>query len=188
MLFLGLPAGRSYLPTEDIEGGGVETQRDVVDTRGGDTRSDAGVGDRDQVQVQVHPLLRRTDDLGNTPLHHASAYGHLKTCRILVEAGADAGCRNGSSWNAVDVSRSVAAEVYLRGLVRERGERVGYKGEDEGHMLVGRESRPRLHSDEAAWPERESSRVGGLRLVVREDEDEEERSVQWEVESGDVSA
>jgi len=179
VLFLGLPAGRNYLPTEDIEGG-------RVDTRGGDTRSDSGVGNRDQ--VQVHPLLTRIDDLGNTPLHHASAYGHLKTCRILVEAGADAGCRNGSSWTAVDVSRSVAAEVYLRGLVRERGERVGYGGEVDGHMLEGRESRPRLHSDEAAWPERESSRVGGLRLVVREDEDEEERSVQWDVESGDVSS
>lgn len=68
----------------------------------------------------THPLLAVQDSALNTPLHHASAFGHLKTLRLLISAGADHAARNAYQWTPVDYSATVAAEVYLKGLVRER--------------------------------------------------------------------
>lgn len=67
-----------------------------------------------------HPLLNSRDRDDNTPLHHASAFGHMASVRILVLAGADAHAVNAARWTPLDYAASVPAEVYLRGLVRER--------------------------------------------------------------------
>ena len=75
--------------------------------------------------TSVHPLIMARDDNGNTPLHHASASGHLKTLRLLIANGADAQARNTFTWTAVDYSATVAAEVYLRQLVKEQLQRQG---------------------------------------------------------------
>lgn len=56
----------------------------------------------------------------NTPLHHASATGELKTVRLLVAAGANDKATNAAGWTPLAYSASVAAEVYLRRLVQER--------------------------------------------------------------------
>lgn len=68
----------------------------------------------------LHPLLLTTDNLGNTPLHHASAWGHLKVSRLLVDAGLSATTRNTAGWTPIEYSATVAAEVYLRNLMREK--------------------------------------------------------------------
>lgn len=72
------------------------------------------------LEEDAEPLLARRDLAQNTPLHHASAFGKLKTLRILVDAGADARARNHEMWTPLDYSASVSAEVYFRGLVRDR--------------------------------------------------------------------
>lgn len=69
--------------------------------------------------IHTHILLTRRDNNLNTPLHHASAFGRLKTLRILVSAGADPLARNSQRWSPLDYSATVQAEVYLRGLMRE---------------------------------------------------------------------
>ncbi|KAI9653282.1 MAG: hypothetical protein M1831_006117 [Alyxoria varia] len=68
----------------------------------------------------AHPLLRSLDKNRNTPLHHASAFGHLKTVKILISAGADDTAKNEDKWTPEAYSSSVAAEVYYRGLIKER--------------------------------------------------------------------
>lgn len=73
----------------------------------------------------VHPLIGTRDNNNNTPLHHASASGHLKTLRLLISSGADAQARNAFTWTAVDYSATVAAEVYLRQLVKEQLQKQG---------------------------------------------------------------
>ena len=68
----------------------------------------------------AHPLLGSLDRNRNTPLHHASAFGHLKTVKILLSAGADDTAKNEDKWTPEAYSSSVAAEVYYRGLIKER--------------------------------------------------------------------
>lgn len=68
----------------------------------------------------VHPFINTRDELDNTPLHHASAWGQLKTLRFLMANGADPTVRNKGGWTPVDYSASVAAEVYMKGLIRDR--------------------------------------------------------------------
>lgn len=62
-------------------------------------------------------LLQAADLDGNTALHYASAYGHLKAIRTLMAAGANPIARNKSNWTAVSYSSTVQAEVYFKGLV-----------------------------------------------------------------------
>lgn len=85
------------------------------------------------LKLHPHPLplpLEATDNAGNTPLHHASAWGNLKAIRTLLELGADPGARNEWSWTPVAYSASVQAEVYFRGLVNSGNrEVVGRNGE-----------------------------------------------------------
>lgn len=87
-----------------------------------------------------HILLSRRDNKLNTPLHHASAFGRLKTLRILVTAGADPFAKNSQRWSALDYSATVAAEVYVRGLMREmgqvRGEQSQLSVSNEGGLGV----------------------------------------------------
>lgn len=101
-------------------------------------------------------LVQGRDVVQNTPLHHASAAGQLKALRLLVGAGADAEVRNAARWSALDYSATVAAEVYLRGLVRERDAKV----------VGGTVGRERGGSDE-----RRAGVRGGVRLVRSADEE-----------------
>ncbi|MCJ1481335.1 hypothetical protein MMC06_001492 [Schaereria dolodes] len=97
-------------------------------------------------------LLRASDSAGNTALHYASAHGHLKCIRILLQAGASPAARNAYSWTPVSYSSTVQAEVYFKSLV----------GEMERRRIDGeRIERERIRSKEA-----------GLRIVTGDDSGE----------------
>ncbi|OAP59794.1 hypothetical protein AYL99_04796 [Fonsecaea erecta] len=68
------------------------------------------------------------DELGNTCLHNASAWGNLKAIRALIQAGADPLSKNKAGWTPEYYSITVQAEVYYRNLVAEWEKR---KAEDE---------------------------------------------------------
>lgn len=91
-----------------------------------------------------------TDDIGNTPLHYASAWGNLKAIRVLVAAGVDPLAKNAYAWTAVNYCSSVQAEVYVKQFVAE-----WEKKKVEEEQLKGR-----------------MRGKGGLRLVVSEEEEE----------------
>jgi ankyrin repeat protein len=92
-------------------------------------------------------LLVAADADGNTALHYASAYGHLKCMRALLAAGANAGARNAFSWTPISYSSTVATEVYFRNLAAEIERR-----------------RERERGEEGRW------REGGVRVVAHERE------------------
>ncbi|KAL9613245.1 MAG: hypothetical protein Q9167_002205 [Letrouitia subvulpina] len=69
-------------------------------------------------------LLQAADLDGNTALHYASAYGHLKAIRTLMAAGANPMARNKSNWTAVSYSSTVQAEVYFKGLVMSQQQQL----------------------------------------------------------------
>lgn len=73
------------------------------------------------------------DHDGNTPLHHASASGSLKSLRILLTAGANPLGKNNYDWTPLAYSQTVAAEVYFKNLVAEFERRKvgGLKQEEE---------------------------------------------------------
>lgn len=84
---------------------------------GGD--SPATIVPADDISITQYYLNDR-DAVGNTPLHLAAAQGQLKTVRLLVGLGADEKIVNVAGWRPAAYSASVSAEVYLKGLVRER--------------------------------------------------------------------
>ena len=91
------------------------------------------------------PSLSASDNDGNTALHYASANGHLKCIRTLLEAGASPLARNAYSWTPISYSSTVVAEVYFRNLVgeieRRRGEEMqARRGIEMGVRIVGRQS------------------------------------------------
>lgn len=59
------------------------------------------------------------DSKGDTALHYATSYGHLKAARTLIAHGADPWIMNHFSWTAIDYSSTAQAEVYLRELVAD---------------------------------------------------------------------
>lgn len=59
------------------------------------------------------------DEQGNTCLHNATAWGHLKAVRALVQAGAKPLRTNKAGWTPEYYSITVQAEVYYRNLVAE---------------------------------------------------------------------
>ncbi|KAK6506350.1 hypothetical protein TWF506_011266 [Arthrobotrys conoides] len=61
--------------------------------------------------------INAVDPLGNTPLHYASAYGHLKAMRTLMDRGANFDVRNREGWYPKDYSYSKAAETYFKTLI-----------------------------------------------------------------------
>lgn len=86
-----------------------------------------------------HLFLGSRDNAYNTALHHASAFGQLKTLRLLIAAGADASARNMYHWTALDYSATVTAEVYFRGLIREREQRQALElGVARGNVNITR--------------------------------------------------
>ena len=82
-------------------------------------------------------LLAAADNDGNTALHHACAYGQLKSIGVLLESGASAGARNAYSWTPVSYCMTVGVEVGFKGLVAE-GERrrEGRRGGGGGVRVV----------------------------------------------------
>ncbi|KAF3908010.1 Espin [Orbilia brochopaga] len=61
--------------------------------------------------------INAVDPLGNTSLHFASAYGHLKAIRTLIDRGCSFDHRNRKGWNAKDYSFTKAAEQYFKTLI-----------------------------------------------------------------------
>ena len=59
------------------------------------------------------------DAKGDTCLHNATAWGHLKAVRALISAGADPLCSNYAGWVPHNYSLTVQADVYYRTLVAE---------------------------------------------------------------------
>ncbi|SPO01182.1 uncharacterized protein DNG_03929 [Cephalotrichum gorgonifer] len=97
------------------------------DSRGRDAVMGAAQGGHDTV-VQIlltwdpegaAAAAARADADGNTALHFASSNGNLLVLRTLLAAGADPDRRNVWDWTAISYSATVAAEVYLKGLVAE---------------------------------------------------------------------
>lgn len=96
--------------------------------------------------------LSTRDTAGNTALHLAAAAGELKTVRLLISLGADEKLVNLAGWRAEAYSASVSAEVYLKGLVKER----------EAEKVVGRITR-------ASRVEPSEKKRGQVRVVPRDD-------------------
>ena len=117
-MLLSRPAPPSALSV-DLQGDGQET---------GNTRD-----------VYPHPFMNRRDDEKNTPLHHASALGHLKTLILLIGAGADVHARNAFSWTPVAYAASVNVEVQIRALTREREQLL--RGQRQSGTHGSRDSR-----------------------------------------------
>ncbi|KAL0637809.1 Vacuolar protein sorting-associated protein 74 [Maublancomyces gigas] len=63
------------------------------------------------------------DVLGNTSLHYASAYGHLKVIRSLVERGSNCEKPNRQGFTPLEYSYSQQAEQYFVNLIQERDKR-----------------------------------------------------------------
>ncbi len=59
------------------------------------------------------------DNRGDTALHYATSYGHLKVARTLLAHGADPWITNHFSWTPIDYSSTAQAEAYLRELVAD---------------------------------------------------------------------
>ncbi|KAI1370841.1 ankyrin [Hypoxylon crocopeplum] len=112
------------------------------DIRGRDAIMEASMGGHDtvlQILLTYVPggaqnAVQKADLDGNTALHFASSNGNLLVLRTLLAAGADPGKRNIWSWTAIAYSATVAAEVYLKGLVSEaeKRRRIKYEAADEG--------------------------------------------------------
>jgi uncharacterized protein len=93
------------------------------------------------------------DNAGNTCLHNATAWGHLKAVRALIQAGADPLCSNFAGWAPHNYSLTVQADVYYRNLVAEWEKR---KAEEKLHQS-----------------ERRGKGGGAVRLVSDHDDDSE---------------
>ncbi|KAI9772019.1 MAG: hypothetical protein M1840_001307 [Geoglossum simile] len=76
-----------------------------------------------------------TDDVGNTALHYASAYGSLKALRTLHFASANPLPQNYYSWTPLSYSSTVQAEVYFKNLLAEHSRReVKISGSSGGSL------------------------------------------------------
>ena len=115
---------------------------------------------------QLSPLSA-VDNSGNTALHYASAYGHLKSIRTLLEHGADASARNAWSWTPVSYSASVQAEVYFKGLVNAAEREREDIREAVASSIGGARARSRSRGGSGG-----RATPGGVRLVDEEREEE----------------
>lgn len=66
-----------------------------------------------------------TDSLGNTALHHATAWGNLKAVRMLLAAGAPPFVRNRAGQSPIEYSVTKQAAQYFQNLIAEQ---QGYEG------------------------------------------------------------
>lgn len=115
------------------------------DVRGRDAIMEASLGGHDtvlQILLTWDPegaakAVSRADVDGNTALHFASSNGNLLVLRTLLAAGADPDRRNVWNWTAISYSATVAAEVYLKGLVAEaQRKKAAREGEKVGLRVV----------------------------------------------------
>ncbi|KAK2757964.1 hypothetical protein FQN54_004370 [Arachnomyces sp. PD_36] len=60
-----------------------------------------------------------TDKVGSTALHYASAWGNLKTVRVLLAAGAPPLVRNNAKCTPADYSITMQAAAYFQSLISE---------------------------------------------------------------------
>ena len=112
-------------------------------------------------------LLSAEDNDGNTALHFASAYGHLKCLRILLQAGADPVAPNRFGCTPVMSSRTKDAGQYFVTLVHELEKRKGEEREREKEMTRRRE--------------------GGVRIVNEDEEFRDPREVLGQVDAGKLT-
>ncbi|KIV84480.1 hypothetical protein PV11_00255 [Exophiala sideris] len=96
------------------------------------------------------------DEQGNICLHNATAWGHLKAVRALVQAGANPRRTNKAGWTPEYYSITVQAEVYYRNLVAEWDKRRS--------------------QEEIRANERRAKGAGAVRLVPREAESDDGQS------------
>jgi uncharacterized protein len=101
--------------------------------------------------LNLHPnpleLLAATDCDGNTALHFASGYGHLKCLRVLLTAGADPMAENNFRCTPSMGSRTKEAGSYFLSLVREIEVRKIEGREREKEMVRRREGGVRIVSN-----------------------------------------
>ncbi|KAF3925309.1 Ankyrin-2 [Dactylellina cionopaga] len=97
------------------------------------------------------------DPLGNTSLHYASAYGHLKAIRTLIDRGASFEHRNREGWYAKDYSFSKAAEQYFGALIGG----VAIKNATSGMSMANIHSSPGGSGVQTAPSSRDGSKRPG---------------------------
>jgi len=160
---------------DDTHGGGARVllRRDV---RGRDAIMEASAGGHDTVLQLLltyfpggpYEAVRRADAEGNTALHFASGNGNLLVLRTLLAAGADVERRNAWNWTPAAYSATVAAEVYLKGLVSE----VGRKQQQQ-QQPVRREAAANGAAGVGMVNVDPGKMAGGVRVVAdHSDEDE----------------
>jgi hypothetical protein len=98
----------------------------------------------------VADLLAAVNEKGDTALHFASAWGHLKCIRALLLAGADPSARNYGNWTPVAYSSTVAAEVYFRNLIVDVERRREEAIERERELRQRREGGVRMVTDDSS--------------------------------------
>lgn len=72
----------------------------------------------DQVLLALGAMLDVTDSDGNTPLHHASSYGHVTAVQRLIQAGANAFVQNNLGYTASDYAYSFDVGQVIQDAVR----------------------------------------------------------------------
>lgn len=77
-----------------------------------------------------HASLTMVDHLGNTALHHASAWGNLKAVRVLLSAGAPPLAPNKANHTPLDYSVTKQAAQYFQSIINdlERRKAEGQRG------------------------------------------------------------
>ncbi|KAK2853274.1 hypothetical protein FQN49_005230, partial [Arthroderma sp. PD_2] len=148
--------------------------------------------------------LTLADSVGNTVLHYASAWGNLKTFRLLVSAGAPPLTRNHAKCTPADYALSIQAASYCRSLVAEyeRARKGQYEQQHGKPSLKVRSNdippaqfggdshlspispasglRPKMSLDSQRTAQTHG--IGGVRLVSQDESDHENDlrpSVSW---------
>ncbi|EZF34462.1 target of rapamycin complex 2 subunit [Trichophyton mentagrophytes] len=142
--------------------------------------------------------LTMADSAGNTVLHYASAWGNLKTFRLLISAGAPPLARNHAKCAPADYALSVQAAAYCRSLVTEyERAKKGQHDQDKLSLKVRSNDippgdshlspispasglRPKMSLDSQRTAQ--SYGIGGVRLVSQDESDQENElrpSVSW---------
>ncbi|EGE00530.1 hypothetical protein TESG_07858 [Trichophyton tonsurans CBS 112818] len=142
--------------------------------------------------------LTMADSAGNTVLHYASAWGNLKTFRLLISAGAPPLARNHAKCAPADYALSVQAAAYCRSLVTEyERAKKGQHDQDKPSLKVRSNDippgdshlspispasglRPKMSLDSQRTAQ--SYGIGGVRLVSQDESDQENElrpSVSW---------
>ncbi|RPB21506.1 ankyrin [Terfezia boudieri ATCC MYA-4762] len=115
-----------------------------AEKRGGELEGDhkeglqAGEEDRYDGYESFFPGvdIDAVDGAGNTALHYASAYGHLKTIRTLIEYNASPHIQNRHKYTPQEFSFTSQAEAYFTQLVAEKDAR------DVAHARITRAATP----------------------------------------------